>query len=238
MLPILADYGLASLRATSTPSAPQSKPPRTLQVVILDGNPMHDWCGLFEGQKLSDGTNFRVVQASWMETAVTYYHKAGGAMMTIAPVKESENKVLRPSTLVVRPDFLIVRNQVRGPTPVSDKRSVLYGLMMANVPSINSLHSIYMNLERPCMFAELKKIEDRVGHAKFPLIRQNYYSSHKQMIIPSSLPGVIKVSHAHAGMGKIRIATTEQFRDLATVLEIGRAVQQECRDRSRMPSSA
>lgn len=46
----------------------------------------------------------------------------------------------------------------------------------AHVPSINSLESIYYCLERPIMFAALKGIEMRVGHDKFPLINQNYYS--------------------------------------------------------------
>ncbi len=41
-------------------------------------------------------------------------------------------------------DFLLVRNQVRGPTPASDNRNTLYGLMMAGVPAINTLQSEYM----------------------------------------------------------------------------------------------
>lgn len=31
-------------------------------------------------------------------------------------------------------DFLLARNQVRGPEPASDRRNVLYGLLMARVP--------------------------------------------------------------------------------------------------------
>jgi hypothetical protein len=33
---------------------------------------------------------------------------------------------------------------VRGPTPASDNRNTLYGLMMAGVPAINTLQSEYM----------------------------------------------------------------------------------------------
>lgn len=68
-------------------------------------------------------------------------------------------------------------------------------------------------LERPIMFGELRKIEERVGHDRFPLIAQNYYSvrvrvvivpwrtdclgrsqDYKQMTIAPPLPCVVKVS--------------------------------------------
>lgn len=54
-------------------------------------------------------------------------------MLSIAPVRESEGKIVRPQTLGVKPDFILVRNQPRGPTPGSDKRNILYGLMSAGV---------------------------------------------------------------------------------------------------------
>lgn len=66
--------------------------------------------------------------------------------------------------------------------PANDRRHVLYGLMMANVPAINSLMSEYMNLERPIMYGALKEIERRVGHDKFPLVPINYYSSPSGMV--------------------------------------------------------
>jgi hypothetical protein len=69
------------------------------------------------------------VQCSWIETNVTYYHNSGGCLMTIAPVRESDGKCVRPSTLTVKPDFMIIRNQPRGPTPGSDRRNVLYGML-------------------------------------------------------------------------------------------------------------
>ena len=38
------------------------------------------------------------------------------------------------------------------------------------------------------------------------------------MVIPSELPSIVKVGHAHAGMGKQKVDNTEQFRDLATII--------------------
>ena len=103
-------------------------------------------------------------------------------------------------------DFAIIRNQPRGVTQTADRRNVLYGLMMGNVESVNSLQSIYMNLERPLMFGALKAIETKVGHDQFPVIDQTFYSSYRQMIIPPKLPAVLKIDHAHAGMGKMKVA--------------------------------
>jgi hypothetical protein len=39
-------------------------------------------------------------------------------------------------------------------------------------------------------------------------------------IISPELPGVIKVSHAHAGQGKIKVDTQQAFNDMRSVLFI------------------
>jgi hypothetical protein len=120
----------------------------------------------------------------------------------------------------IKPDFVLARNQPRGPTPGSDARQILFGLMTANIPSINSLESMYLNLERPIMFGVLRKVQERLCKQDFPLIDQIYYSSHKEMIISPDSPCVVKVGHAHAGMGKIRIEDSTSWRDISTVLAI------------------
>ncbi len=176
---------------------------------------------LFEDVKLSDGSTIRVVQSSWLDTATVYYHGQGGCYVNTAPVRESsERQIKKPATLMFKPDLVIVRNQVRGPTPASDKRNVLYGLMMAGIPAVNTLESTYLDLERPLMYNELRKIESAVGHDAFPVIPQNFYSSSNQMVIPPPMPAVIKVSHAHAGMGKIRVHNPEGFQDMSTVIAL------------------
>lgn len=54
---------------------------------------------------------------------------------------------------------------------------------MGNVPSVNSLVSEYMNLERPIMYGALKEIQKRVGNDAFPLIDINYYSHYSMVTI-------------------------------------------------------
>lgn len=203
----------------ATDATGSSSAERVRELIVLDGRVTNDWVKLFENDRLKDGSRIRVVQASWMETSVAVYSDAG-CMMSIAPIRESEGKVTRPNWLGVKPDFLLIRNQVRGPTPASDNRNTLYGLMMAGVPAINTLQSEYMNLERPIMYGVLREIQKRVGADKFPLIPINFYSSHTQMAITPDMPAVMKVSHAHAGMGKIKLDETAAFRDMATVLAL------------------
>jgi hypothetical protein len=119
-------------------------------VVVFDGNEMHNWCELFgDTARLSDGRRIRVAQTSWMDTQCVYYHRSGGCYLNIAPVRESRGEVKKPRTLMVQPALVIARNQPRGPTPASDRRGVLYGLMTAGVPAINSCASMYGTVAHP-----------------------------------------------------------------------------------------
>ena len=154
---------------------------------------MHDWPAIFREHGLAPelGSRFRVVQASWMEISVVVYGgEPARTVVTAAPVHESGG-VVRPATVTFEPDLCVIRNQPRGPTPSSDRRAVLFGLMSGNVPALNSLESESMQLERPLMCGG-----------------------------PPALPAIVKVSHAHRGLGKIRVDTQTQFRDVATVLAL------------------
>ena len=117
-------------------------------------------------------------------------------------------------------DFVLARNQPRGPTPATDRRNVLYGLMMGNVPSINSMQSLYLDLERASMVGELRAVQARLGAANFPLVPITYYAYPDNMVIFDKFPSVAKVSHAHAGMGKQKLENSTAFRDLSTVLAL------------------
>eukprot|EP00026_Physarum_polycephalum_P010618 Phypoly_transcript_10786.p1 GENE.Phypoly_transcript_10786~~Phypoly_transcript_10786.p1 ORF type:complete len:393 (+),score=56.97 Phypoly_transcript_10786:176-1180(+) len=137
-----------------------------------------------------------------------------------APTRESSLGISKPQTITVKPDFVLIRNSPRGAIPSTDERNVLFGLMHARVPSINSFQSIYMCLERPIMFSALCEIEQRLGHDTFPLIDQIYYSSHHQLVISPEFPCVIKVGHAHGGYGKTLVNDSQQFQDVGSLLAL------------------
>jgi hypothetical protein len=153
---------------------------KTYQVVVFDGDKSHNWVDIFEDKTLKDGSKLRIIQTSWYDSDIVVY--PDGAMLQSCPIVESEGKISKPKSLIVKPDFVIIRNQARGPTPDLDRKNVLFGLIMGNVPSMNSCMSEYMNLERPVMYGALKEIQKRLGD-KFPLIAVTYYSTHNGMVI-------------------------------------------------------
>jgi len=167
-------------------------------------------------KKLENGCVINTYQASWNKCKVTTYKNE---CMVDCEIINS-NKVEKGKVANIMPHFVLVRNQPRGALPVTDCRKVLYGLMMANIPSMNSWQSIYMNLERPLMIMGLRSIVDRIGQDKFPLHDITYYGSHESMVISPTPPIVIKVSHAHAGMGKIKVNDNTGFADMRTIVAI------------------
>eukprot|EP01111_Echinosteliopsis_oligospora_P011039 TRINITY_DN3541_c0_g1_i1.p1 TRINITY_DN3541_c0_g1~~TRINITY_DN3541_c0_g1_i1.p1 ORF type:complete len:295 (-),score=86.44 TRINITY_DN3541_c0_g1_i1:74-958(-) len=87
---------------------------------------------------------------------------------------------------------------------------------------MNSLESAYMCLERPIVFGELKQIQKKLKKEGivFPLIQQNYYPHHREMIITPDFPLVGKIGHAHAGYGKMKIKSDEEIQDFKSIIAI------------------
>jgi glutathione synthase/RimK-type ligase-like ATP-grasp enzyme len=144
-----------------------------------------------------------------------------GCLCTIAPIRESGGKK-KPETVTVKPDFLVIRNQPRGPTPATDNRNALFALVAAGIPAVNSLQSCMLDLERASMVGEMLRLQRLApSPADFPVIPISFYSHCMRMpMYDSGFPAILKVSHAHAGMGKAKIASSEGLHDAATVLAL------------------
>lgn len=119
-----------------------------------------------------------------------------------------------------QPDFVLIRSEVRGVEISQDYRNLLYGMMFANVPTLNSLHSIYCFLERPVVQAELNRLRSELGPEVFPAVWQSYFSSHREMMYGGDFPAVVKVGHAHAGFGKMKVKDHHVFEDVRSVLAV------------------
>lgn len=172
---------------TSTPealTASTSAKPATLLVIIPDTRT--DYGELFKDAHLTDGRSIKVVQAQWSEVLVTS-DAAAGTLKCYVHVNNSISKGTH------QPDFVLIRSEVRGVSPTQDYRNMLYGMMYAQIPSLNSLHSIYCFLERPVVFAELNRLNKRLGSEVFPIVRQSYFSSHREMMYGDTYPAVVKV---------------------------------------------
>lgn len=169
----------------------------------------------------------RVFQARWEDISVTSYGSIRNGTSQVSALCElvverrggrSGGSTILGSTVTFRVDFVLVRNQVVGALPEQDFRTQLFALMHANVPSVNSLPSIYQFIERVVPFAELQRIRSEVGASDFPVIEQTYYPSHKEMIVSPSFPLVVKTGHAHAGFGKMKLVHHHDFADLRGVI--------------------
>ena len=146
--------------------------------------------------------------------------------------KDEAAKHAKRNTVRVKPDFVLVRNEVR--IPNRDCRNFLYGLMYSGVPSVNSLSSIYLSCERPIVHAELVKLKRELDVKRskvpasgivsddydFPLIEQVYFSSETGMMYGYQFPAVAKIGFAHAGAGKMLVNDHVMMEDFQSVLKM------------------
>eukprot|EP00466_Bigelowiella_natans_P003820 jgi/Bigna1/86822/estExt_fgenesh1_pg.C_140076 len=130
------------------------KPPIMILAVDSAHKSGTKWENVFKGSKIPECDRpIKVVQCGWDD----FHVMADGphtSTSCIINVRTEIGGVKR--VITVKPDFVLIRNEV---TALShDNRNKLYGLMYANVPSVNSLSSIYMFCERPIVQGELNRL--------------------------------------------------------------------------------
>ena len=207
----------------------------------------------FRGQKVCE-VDLRVEQAEFKELSVTACSREG---VTVT-ITEDRNglRSARSNTIITninqrniwvirsfKPDFLLIRQNLKNAS--EDHKKILLGFQYGGVPSINSLQSIYNFQDKPWVYAHLRDIQRRLGTERFPLIEQQYYPDHREMVgvcllwgglslnlltFPSQVsaaqdptcgyPCVFKVGHAHGGLGKVKVETKTAYDDVASVVAV------------------
>jgi hypothetical protein len=192
---------------------------KPVRLLVISAHADQNFYELFRGRTLANGRPIEVEQTGWGDLSMTSYSDSKTVCTLSKPYKpvpgSIQEKVMKRT---FQPDYVLVRNVVKSIIPGGDRTNALFGLMTAQLPAINSLHSVFCMTERPLMVAEMIRLNRQWGQGQFPIFTTYYYSTHSEMIISPEYPAVVKIGCGHAGFGKMKLDTHHQFQDLKSVI--------------------